>query len=55
MEDLTAKEAHIKQIEHQIVYSRQLMNEALDRGDMRRAEQALDQLTSYRKLLEAAQ
>ena len=54
MNTLTAKEAHIKNIEMQIVISKQLMNDCLEKGDFRRAEQALDQLTSYKRLLETA-
>ena len=54
MNTLTAKQAHIETIQHQIVISNQLMQDCLDRGDFRKAEMALDQLTSYKRLLETA-
>ena len=53
MNNLTAREAHFETIQHQIVLSKQAMNEALDRGDFRKAEQFLDQMTSFKKMLEA--
>jgi len=52
---MDARAAHVQSIQHQIVISRQAMNDALDRNDMRKAEQFLDQLCSYKRLLEAAQ
>ena len=53
MTNLTAKEAHIRNLEHQILVSRQAMNAALDRGDFRKAEQLLDQMVSFQKMLDA--
>ena len=53
MSKFNAKAAHVETLQHQILVSRQGMNEALDRGDFRKAEQFLDQLTSFKKMLEA--
>ena len=53
MTSLNAKAAHVETLQHQILVSRQGMNEALDRGDFRKAEQFLDQMTSFKKMLAA--
>ena len=44
----------IRNIEDQILLSKQRMNHALDCGDFRKAEVFLDQMTSFKRMLEAA-
>jgi len=51
---MDAKEHHIATIQQQMVEIKRRMQDALKAGDFRKAEQALDQLNTYRWLLETA-
>ena len=51
---MDAKEHHIATIHQQMVEIKRRMQDALKTGDFRKAEQALDQLNTYRRLLETS-
>ena len=52
---MSPQEDHIRNIQIQLLAASDRMKEALDAGDFRKAELAVDQVTSLKRLLNTAQ
>ena len=52
---MSPQEDHIRNIQFQLLAASDRMKAALDAGDFRKAELAVDQVTSLKRLLDTAQ